>query len=155
MKINIVAVGKRMPDWINTGYQEYAKRMPRTMPMELIEIPLQTRSKNQDINKLVQQEGELMLRAIPAANTVVALDVKGQQWDTPAFAGQLQQWREQGKDLNLLIGGPDGLASACLQRAHAHWSLSRLTLPHPLVRVIVAEQIYRAFSILSQHPYHR
>lgn len=155
MKIKLLAVGKRMPDWINTGFLDYVKRMPKTMSMQLTEIPLQTRTKNQDIAKLVQQEGELMLQATPAADTVIALDVNGQQWDTPAFAMQLQKWRELGNDISLLIGGPDGLALACLQRADVRWSLSQLTLPHPLVRVIVAEQIYRAFSILSQHPYHR
>lgn len=100
--------------------------------MELIEIPLQTRGKNQDINKLIQQEGALMMQAIPAANTVVALEVHGQQWETPAFALQLQKWRELGNDLSLLIGGPDGLAPVCLQRAQARWSLSRLTLPPSL-----------------------
>lgn len=155
MKINLIAIGKRMPDWVNTGYQEYAKRLTSVLPLNLIEIPLAPRSKNSNITQLLQKEGAQMLANIPNDHFVVALDVPGQLWDTGKLAQKLQQWKLESQNISLLIGGPDGLAPSCLQRANLRWSLSPLTLPHPLVRIIVAEQIYRAWSILSGHPYHR
>ncbi len=155
MQINLIAVGKRMPGWIEAGYQEYAKRLPPECKLELIEIAAEKRSKGADLNRIKQHEGAQMLTAIPTRNQVAALDEQGQQWNTQQLAQQLQGWRESGQDVSLLIGGPEGLASACLEKAQIKWSLSRLTLPHPLVRIIVAEQIYRAWSILNHHPYHR
>lgn len=155
MKVNIIAVGKRMPAWVNTGYEEYAKRLTGVLSLNLIEIPLSPRTKNGNINNLLQKEGTLMLANITAQHTVVALDVKGQAWDTPALAQKLQRWQIEGNDISLLVGGPDGLAASCLQRANLRWSLSPLTFPHPIVRIILIEQLYRAWSILKGHPYHR
>lgn len=145
-----------MPAWVEAGYQEYAKRLPRECSLLLKEIPLaQRRRNNPDLARLVADEGQRMLAAIPDASRVIALDLSGRMRDTPALAGMLQDWLGAGRDVCLLVGGPDGLAPACLQRAHERWSLSPLTLPHPLVRIVLAEQIYRAFSLLHNHPYHR
>lgn len=155
MKIHLIAVGTHMPAWINIGYQEYAKRLPPECSLRLIEIEAGKRTKNCDITKLIEQESQQMLAAIPKNNHVIALDVQGRAWDTPQLAQQLQSWLHSGQDISLLIGGPDGLSSKCRQTAHARWSLSPLTLPHPLVRVMLAEQLYRAWSILQNHPYHR
>lgn len=146
MKIDIVAVGKGMPRWIAEGFQDYAKRLPKPYQLKLIEIP---------VKKLLHKEGEQMLAAIPDHHHVGALDIKGQPWDTFTVANYLQRWKDQAQDISLIIGGPEGLAPACLQRANWHWSLSPLTLPHSFVRIIVVEQLYRAFSILTHHPYHR
>lgn len=155
MKIKLIAIGTRMGAWITTGFQTYTKRLPNTWQIQLIEIPLTSRHKNSNIPALIQQEGKAMLNAVTANDRVIALDVKGQAWDTHLLAQHLQQWHDNSESLALLIGGPDGLAAACLERAQHRWSLSALTLPHPLVRIIVAEQIYRAWSILNHHPYHR
>lgn len=155
MKINLIAVGKQMPEWVETAYQEYAKRLPPECALRLLEIPAGKRTKNADINKLIQQEGEQMLSTIPKGNKVIALDVLGRSWDTTMLAQQLKGWLASGQDISLLVGGPDGLSADCLAAAHTKWSLSPLTLPHPLVRVVIAEQLYRAWTILKGHPYHR
>lgn len=155
MKISIIAIGQHMPDWVDHGYQEYAKRLSREMCPQLIEIPLPKRTKNSDINRLLQQEGELMLGAIPSSADIIALDEHGQQSTTVELAQQLDRWRQHGQNPCFLIGGPDGLASACLAKTKQVWSLSKLTLPHPIVRIILIEQLYRALSILNRHPYHR
>ncbi len=144
-----------MPRWVQEGYSEYARRIPAECALKLVEIPLGRRGKGVDKARAVREEGEKMLRAIPRASRVVALDVGGRAWNTEQLAEQLAGWMGAGRDLCLLVGGPDGLAEQCLQRAQQSWSLSLLTLPHSLVRVVVAEQIYRAWSILSRHPYHR
>lgn len=154
MVINIIAVGKRMPSWIETGYQEYAKRMPVDFKLNLVEIATAKRL-GKDIHRSIVQEGELMLAAIPKSSYVIALDVTGEQWDTHQLAAQLQKWHDQDQDISLLIGGPEGLASSCLAKAQKKWSLSLLTFPHTLIRVMLAEQLYRAFTIISNHPYHR
>lgn len=155
MKINLIAIGKRMPSWVETGYSEYAKRLNNELILNLIELPLDKRNKNADVKRCLEHEGKNMLAAIPPHDRVIALDVQGHAWNTVQLATQLQQWRQDGSNISLLIGGPDGLAPDCLTRAETKWSLSMLTFPHPLVRIIVAEQIYRAWSILKQHPYHR
>lgn len=154
MVISLIAVGKRMPTWIEQGFNEYARRMPADFKLQLIEIATK-RSHASDIARTIRQEGEQMLAAIPKDSYTIALDVNGEQWDTHQLATHLQKWHDQGQSISLLVGGPEGLAESCLARANKNWSLSRLTFPHPLVRVIVAEQLYRAWSILSHHPYHR
>lgn len=154
MRINLIAVGKKMPKWITDGYNEYAKRMPIDFKLQLTEI-MALKRYGSHLDQLIHQEGEKMLAAIPKDSIIVALDVQGEQWSTPALAQHLLKWHDQGRDLSLLVGGPEGLAPLCLERAHKKWSLSLLTFPHPLVRVIIAEQLYRAWSILSKHPYHR
>ena len=155
MRIRIIAVGTKMPAWVETGYAEYAKRMPRDCVVELVELPLAQRGKNTDIARAMEKEGEEMLAAIGKGEQVIALDVKGKSWSTEQLAEQMANWRMSGNNYCLLIGGPDGLAPQCLAQAHVRWSLSALTLPHPLVRIVVIEQLYRACSILQNHPYHK
>ena len=155
MRINLIAVGTRMPGWVEAGVDEYRKRLPPELTLNIREIALGKRGKNADIARAMAQEGEAMLAAIGARERVVALEVNGKPWSTEQLAQQLAGWQMGGDDVALLVGGPDGLAPACQARAHQRWSLSPLTLPHPLVRVLLAEQLYRAWSINSNHPYHR
>ena len=155
MHIHLVAVGNRMPGWVTDGYEEYAKRLPRECELVLKEIAPAKRGKNADIVRLREDEGERMLAALPRDIHVVALDLGGKDWSTPDLSQNLDRWLANGRDVALLVGGPDVLAPTCLQRAQQTWCLSRLTFPHPIVRVIVAEQIYRAWSLLQNHPYHR
>ncbi|MEJ2042399.1 MAG: 23S rRNA (pseudouridine(1915)-N(3))-methyltransferase RlmH [Reinekea sp.] len=155
MKIRILAVGPKMPGWVNDGASEYLKRMPRELPVEFVALALGNRARNQSASVAIAQEGDTMLNTIRATDHVVALDLSGKPWSTQQLADQLQGWRENARDLALLVGGPDGLDSRCLARANQKWSLSNLTLPHPLVRVLLAEQLYRAWSITQNHPYHK
>jgi len=155
LKIHLLAVGARMPDWVQAGYREYATRLPRECALNLIEIPAGKRSPNADLTRIVRAEGERLLAAVPSGSRLIALDERGREWNTVELAGQLTDWLREGRDLSLLVGGPDGLDAACRDCAEQLWSLSRLTLPHPLVRIIVAEQLYRAWSLLHHHPYHR
>jgi 23S rRNA (pseudouridine1915-N3)-methyltransferase len=155
MQIHLIAVGNRMPEWVSQGYDEFARRMPPECRLNLIEIPAAKRTKAADIKRLLAQEGERMLEALPKNVLVVALDVSGHRWDTEEVAQQLDAWMHEGRDIALLLGGPEGLAPACRQQAERSWSLSPLTFPHPLVRIIVAEQLYRATTILKHHPYHK
>lgn len=143
-----------MPDWVSLGYQTYAKRLPPHCQLNLIEIPLRKRSKQTGNTALLLREGEKMVAAMPKNSYPIALDVDGQHWSSPELAQQLSQWLAGGQDISLLVGSPEGLPAICRQQAQARWSLSPLTLPHPLVRVLVAEQIYRAWTILNHHPYH-
>jgi len=155
MRIRIIAVGTKMPDWVEQGYAEYAKRMPRDCVVEMVELPLAQRSKNSDIAKAMEKEGEAMQAVIGKGEQVIALDVKGKSWSTEQLAENLASWKMSGSNYCLLIGGPDGLAPECLAMASVKWSLSPLTLPHPLVRILVIEQLYRACTILQNHPYHK
>lgn len=155
MKIHLLAVGARMPDWVKAAYAEYAERLPRECALRLLELPAGKRGHNADVARIIRDEGERLVAAIPAGSSVIALDERGQEWSTAQLAERLTEWLREGRDLSLLVGGPDGLDPACRARAGQLWSLSRLTLPHPLVRVIVAEQLYRAWSLLHHHPYHR
>jgi 23S rRNA (pseudouridine1915-N3)-methyltransferase len=155
MLIRLIAVGNKMPEWVEQGYQEYAKRLPPGYALKLVEIAPEKRTKHSDINRIIERESEKILATIKPTNRMVALVVEGQAWSTPRLATFLQEWQQDGRDVDLVVGGPDGLSAACLQKAHQQWSLSALTLPHPLVRIVVAEQIYRAWSILQNHPYHR
>jgi len=154
MRARLIAVGDRMPAWVAEGYAEYVKRLSRELPLELVEISTRQRG-NRDAARAIADEGQQMLAAIPKGSHVVALDGRGKPWSSEGLAAQLAQWRMQGQDLALLIGGPDGLAAAALERAPQRWSLGPLTLPHPLVRIVVAEQLYRATTLLGNHPYHR
>ncbi len=155
MRLRIIAVGTKMPDWVEAGCNEYLKRLPSELNLEIIELPLGQRGKGADIKRAITREGEAMLKAIGEHDHVIALDVLGKPWSTEQLAQKLQQWQLSGDNFSLLIGGPDGLAPECLQRANSKWSLSALTLPHPLVRILLVEQIYRAGTINSGHPYHR
>jgi 23S rRNA (pseudouridine1915-N3)-methyltransferase len=155
MRINLIAVGTKMPGWVNDGVAEYTKRMPADFSLQITEIALGQRGKNADIERAIRKEGELMLAAIPERDHVIALEVGGRPWSTEQLAENAGNWRMSGNNVSLLVGGPDGLAPACLARANQKWSLSPLTLPHPVVRILLAEQLYRAWSILQNHPYHR
>lgn len=155
MKISLVAVGTKMPAWVVQGTEEYRKRLPRDFELKIIEIPLSQRSKTTDLKKAMVKEGEASLQAVAKGDYVVALDVPGKSLSTENLAQKIKTLRESGQNLTLLVGGPDGLAPECLQRADASWSLSALTMPHPIVRVVIAEQIYRVWSLLKNHPYHR
>ncbi len=155
MKIHLIAVGERMPGWVQQGYQEYARRLPGECALRLTEIPADKRGKKADIPRILRKEGERMLAAVPPGSRVGALEVTGQAWSTEQLSQRLDRWMVEGRDLALLVGGPEGLSPQCLAAAEFRWSLSPLTLPHPLVRVVVAEAIYRAWSLLRNHPYHR
>jgi len=155
MRITIIAVGGKMPNWVKEGVGEYERRMPRELKMHWREIPLVRRGKDKTSDMLKVAEGEKILKAIPSGDVVIALDVKGKSWSTEQLGEQLTHWKMSGENYTFLIGGPEGLSCACLQRANKRWSLSDLTLPHPLVRVILAEQLYRAWTITANHPYHR
>lgn len=155
MKICLHAVGNRMPGWVGQGYEEYAKRLTGECSLLLREIQPSKRSRNTSPDRIVEEEGTRLIESLPKTVHVVALDVLGKPWTTEQLADSMKNWMQFGKDVSLLVGGPDGLSSECLQRADQKWSLSPLTFPHPLVRVIVAEQLYRAYSIIKNHPYHR
>jgi 23S rRNA (pseudouridine1915-N3)-methyltransferase len=155
MQINIIAVGNRMPKWVEQGFDDYAKRLPREFQLVLKEVSPGKRGKNTDTARIIREEGERMLQATPSDAHIVTLDIPGKPWTTVQLSEALQRWQENTRHVALMIGGPEGLAEEVRQRARESWSLSPLTFPHPLVRIIVAEQIYRAWSILKSHPYHR
>ncbi len=155
MNIYLISVGNRMPRWVVEGYEEYAKRLPGECALQLVEIAPGHRGKNADTARTLRDEGERMLKAVPKGCRIVALDVLGRAWSTEQLSETLAQWMADGPDLALLVGGPEGLAPVCREAAERSWSLSPLTMPHPLVRVVVAEQLYRAWSLLRNHPYHR
>ncbi|RMF17955.1 MAG: 23S rRNA (pseudouridine(1915)-N(3))-methyltransferase RlmH [Gammaproteobacteria bacterium] len=155
MRIRLLAVGERMPAWVETGFAEYRKRMPRDMALELEEVPVARRARNASPEKLCAEEGQRLLARLKPSDYVIALDVRGKSHSTETLSRWMADWRMQGRDVALLVGGPDGLSPEVLGRADARWSLSELTLPHPLVRVVLAEQLYRAWTLMSGHPYHR
>lgn len=155
MRIHFLAVGQRVPDWVEQGYQEFARRLPPECRLLLTEVAAAKRTKGADLARLRAAEGERLLAAVPRGAYTVALDVRGASWSTEHLAARLAEWMQAGRDVALLVGGPDGLAPACVDRADARWSLSALTLPHALVRIVVAEQIYRAWTVYIGHPYHR
>ncbi|MGY0218056.1 23S rRNA (pseudouridine(1915)-N(3))-methyltransferase RlmH [Endozoicomonadaceae bacterium StTr2] len=155
MRIRIISVGSRMPRWVEEGYQEYARRLPQEFSLEMVEIPLGKRGKGSDLARLRRRECEQMLAAIRPGDRVIALEVGGRSWSTEQLAQQAGRWQEDGRNVSILLGGPEGLAPEAVARAEQLWSLSPLTLPHPLVRVLVAEQLYRAWTLLIGHPYHK
>lgn len=155
MRIRLISVASRMPRWVEQGYHEYAKRLPADLPLDLVEVPLATRGKNADIVRLMRREGEQMLAATQAGERIVTLEVTGRSWSTEELASHLENWRLEARNVNLMVGGPEGLAAEVAERSEQRWSLSALTLPHPLVRILLAEQLYRAWTILNRHPYHK
>jgi 23S rRNA (pseudouridine1915-N3)-methyltransferase len=155
MRFTVLAVGGKMPAWVNQGVAEYQKRLPRELQLEWRDIPLARRGKDSKAEQLCAREGEQLIKSIPRGDRVIALDVGGKSLATPQLAQRLRDWQMSGDNISLLIGGPDGLSPQCLQRADERWSLSDLTLPHPLVRVLLSEQLYRAWTITVNHPYHR
>jgi 23S rRNA (pseudouridine1915-N3)-methyltransferase len=155
MKCRLIAAGTRLPDWVNTGFAEYQKRLRTPLELELQEISVAPRRAGENPQRAVQREGVDMLAAIGRDDYVVALEITAKAMSTEQVSVWLAERMREGRPLALLIGGPDGLALPCRERADQSWSLSPLTLPHGLVRVVVAEQIYRAMSLLAGHPYHR
>ena len=155
MRIQIVAVGTKMPAWVEQGYREYERRFCNDLSLSITEIPAGKRTKNTDITRILQKEGELTLAAIPKGNRIVTLEVTGKSLTTQQLASNLSKWQMDGRDVSLLVGGPEGLAPSCIQASEQKWSLSALTLPHPVVRILVAESLYRAWSLNINHPYHR
>lgn len=144
-----------MPSWVQQGYGEYAKRLPRECELILKEIPAGKRTKNSDTARIIREEGERILAAIPQNCHVVTLDLGGKLWSTLQLSQSLERWQDNGQHVALIVGGADGIADEVKKIEKESWCLSNLTFPHPLVRIVVAEQIYRAWSILQNHPYHR
>jgi 23S rRNA (pseudouridine1915-N3)-methyltransferase len=155
VKCRVIAAGTRLPEWVNQGFREYQKRLRTPLVLDLVEIPVGTRRAGESPQRSIAREGEQMLAALVREDYVVALEVNAKSMNTEQLSVWLAERLREARPLALLIGGPDGLSDACRVRANQSWSLSPLTLPHGLVRVVVAEQIYRAMSMLAGHPYHR
>jgi 23S rRNA (pseudouridine1915-N3)-methyltransferase len=155
MQITIIAIGKSMPSWVNDGYADYAERMPADYRVELIEIAAEKRTKNSDLAKIMSMEEAKITDHIPKGNYCIALDRIGKTLDTKTLAKRLQTWHDSQQSICFIVGGPEGLSESFLQSADEIWSLSAMTLPHPLVRIVLSEQIYRAWTITINHPYHR
>jgi 23S rRNA (pseudouridine1915-N3)-methyltransferase len=155
MKARLVAVGERAPGWVAQGFAEYQKRLSHWLPLELAEVEPGVRGKGRDTARAMSDEGARVLAALPKNAHVVALDGRGKMHSSEQLAQRLEHWRGQGRDLAFLIGGPEGHAAEVIARADEHWSLGPLTLPHMLVRLVLAEQLYRAAALLANHPYHR
>ncbi|MFY0990361.1 23S rRNA (pseudouridine(1915)-N(3))-methyltransferase RlmH [Halomonas sp. C05BenzN] len=155
MRIRLLAVGTRMPGWVTQGVEEYRKRMPRDFALEVEEIAPGKRGKNADTTRAIVAESERIRARLRGNERVVALEVGGKAWSTEQLAREAESWRLEGRDVALLVGGPDGLEPGLSARADQRWSLSPLTLPHPLVRILLAEQLYRAWTLMVGHPYHR
>jgi len=152
MQLSICAVGRKMPNWVSHAVGDYQKRLPKQWQFSVHEVA-QANLGNTAKNKI--KEGKALLGSMPDKAHVIALDNRGKSWSTMDLASELNRWQTLGKPVCLLIGGPDGLDDATFDRAEQKWSLSPLTFPHPLVRIVVIEQIYRAYSLTINHPYHR
>jgi len=155
VKARLIAVGERAPDWVAAGYADYARRLSHWLPLELVEIAPGMRGRNRDSARATSDEGQRVIAALPKSAHVVALDGSGKMYSSEQLAQRMEHWRQHGRDLAFLIGGPEGHAPDVLAAAQETWSLGPLTLPHMLVRLVVAEQLYRAASLLANHPYHR
>lgn len=155
MKARLIATGERAPSWVAQGFAEYQKRLSHWLPLELVEIEPGLRGKGRDPKRAIEDEGRRVLAALPKNAYVIALDVPGRQLSSEQLAQRLEHWRSQGRDLAFLIGGPEGHAAEVSAVADEKWSIGPLTLPHMLVRLVVAEQLYRAAAMLANHPYHR
>ena len=155
MRITILSVGHKMPDWIQDGFREYTRRMPPEIRVELVELKPEERGAGKNVEKAKAVEGERLLAALPAGASLLALDERGKSVSTQGLSVMLSEWMRDGSHPAFAIGGADGLSDEVKSRASKLISLSALTLPHALVRVVLAEQLYRAWSILARHPYHR
>lgn len=155
MKLLIVSVGHKMPDWITAGYNEYVKRMPREAKIELVEVKPEPRTTGKTTAQIMEAEAQRILAALPQGCLRIALDERGAQPTTKRLAEQMQDWMREGRDVAFIVGGADGLHDSVKQAAQHLMALSALTLPHAMVRVLLAEQLYRAHSLLHNHPYHR
>ncbi len=155
MKLIVVAVGQRMPAWVQTAWQDYAKRLPADCALDLKEIKPEPRSSGKTTAQMMHAEARRIEAAIPAGALRIALDERGKDLTTVDLSRQLESWRAGGQDVVLIVGGPDGLDNDLKKSCHGLIRLSSLTLPHPMVRVLLAEQLYRAWAIMTNHPYHR
>jgi 23S rRNA (pseudouridine1915-N3)-methyltransferase len=155
MKLIIVSVGHKMPDWITTGFNEYTKRMPREAQILLLEIKPEPRTTGKTTAQIMEAEAQRILAVLPQNCRRIALDERGTQPTTRQLAAQMQDWMREGGDVAFIIGGADGLHESVKQAAQQLLALSALTLPHAFVRVLLAEQLYRAHSLMHNHPYHR
>lgn len=155
MKLIIVSVGHKMPDWIKAGFSEYTKRMPREARIELLEIKPESRTSGKTVLQIMEAEAQRILAVLPQNCMRIALDEHGMQPTTKQLAAQMQEWMREGRDVAFIIGGADGLHESVKQAAHQLLALSAFTLPHAIVRVLLAEQLYRAYSLMHNHPYHR
>ncbi|KTD51514.1 rRNA large subunit methyltransferase [Legionella quinlivanii] len=154
-KITIIACGNKMPSWVNEGVKEYTKRLKEATSLNLVEIPLGKRSSPSDLSRVMEKEAELILSAIPSSSYVIAMAIDGKQFSSETLAAKVEKLQLGNSHVCFIIGGPEGLSTEVLARANEHWSLSQLTLPHPLVRIILLESLYRAWSIIQNHPYHK
>jgi 23S rRNA (pseudouridine1915-N3)-methyltransferase len=155
LRLLLIAASQRQPGWVDEGFADYSERLRGRCKLELKVVPLARRSAGAPVDRAIADEAERLLAAVPAGAHVVALAEDGKPWSTAELAAKLESWMQRGAPVALLVGGPDGLGRACLDRAAERWSLSKLTLPHGLVRVVAAEALYRAWSVLERHPYHR
>lgn len=155
MHIRLLAVGDRQPSWVDEAFGIYTARFPREWKFRLDVIPTARRNKNDKSRQAMEAEGELILAKLNSAEQVVLLDERGKQFDSKGLATRMLDWQSDGRDLCYVIGGPDGVSESVRRRADISWSLSQLTLPHGLARVFFAEQLYRAHSLQTGHPYHR
>ena len=155
LRLSLITASNRQPEWVDQGADDYAKRLRGRCSLEIKVVPLARRTATAPVDKAINDEGERMLALLPAGAHVVALLETGKPWSTKELAAKLDDWMQRGAPVAFLVGGPDGLSKACVARANERWSLSNLTLPHGLVRVIAAEALYRAWSLLEHHPYHR
>ncbi len=155
MRFDLITVGERQPKWVDSGFDEYARRLTGGWRLKLVTVAAARRNKGRSEAKLRAEEGKRLLAAIPRDARVIALDADGQSCSNEALADKFRPWMIDSRPVALFIGGADGLAPACMERADFRWSLSPLIFPHGLVRIMVAEQIYRSWSIINGHPYHR
>lgn len=155
MRLHVLAVGDRPPRWVGDACAEFLERFPPHCPLYLKSVPTPSRGRNPDVNKLRDKERQLLSARIPRSAFVIALDEEGRTVTTAQISQRLDQWMLVEQDVVFLVGGPDGLAPSALDAARECWSLSALTLPHMLARVVIVEQLYRAYSMLANHPYHR
>jgi 23S rRNA (pseudouridine1915-N3)-methyltransferase len=155
LRLSLITASNRQPKWVDEGTAAYAQRLRGRCALDTRTVPLARRTAATSVERAIHDEGERMLEAVPAGAHVVALLETGKLWSTKGLAAKLESWMQRGAPVCFLVGGTDGLSPACVARAHERWSLSPLTLPHGLVRIVVAEALYRAWSLLENHPYHR
>lgn len=155
LKLTLIACGNKMPSWVEMAVNEYAKRLKEFIHLSLIEIPLCKRSKSSDLTRILEKESSLMIAAIPAGARVIGLDIGGESFSSEALAAKFEKLQQTSSHLCILIGGPEGFSARTRAHFNESWSLSALTLPHPLVRILLVEAIYRACSIIANHPYHK
>jgi 23S rRNA (pseudouridine1915-N3)-methyltransferase len=155
LKLILVAVGHRMPGWVEAGFEDFARRMPRELPLELIEVKTEARNSGKTSGAMMDAEATRIEAVLPARCRRVILDERGADLTSMALAQRLEEWRQGGEDIAFIVGGPDGLSPALKASARESIRLSSLTLPHALVRPLLAEALYRAWSIARHHPYHR